>query len=137
MSNSLWPHGLQHARLPCPSPTPGVCSHLCASSVMLSPSPPAFNISQHWGLFQWVSSSHIEKLQNKVNGSAFNIQLYRSYAFRTCILVRIVILLFSMKICFIWDQLHSWGSDCFWASEVPWLFTKLSEYLPWGARQIW
>ena len=24
MSNSLWPHGLQHARLPCPSPTPGV-----------------------------------------------------------------------------------------------------------------
>ena len=23
MSNSLWPHGLQHARLPCPSPTPG------------------------------------------------------------------------------------------------------------------
>ena len=23
MSDSLWPHGLQHARLPCPSPTPG------------------------------------------------------------------------------------------------------------------
>jgi len=22
MSDSLWPHGLQHARLPCPSPTP-------------------------------------------------------------------------------------------------------------------
>ena len=22
MSNSLWPHGLQHTRLPCPSPTP-------------------------------------------------------------------------------------------------------------------
>ena len=27
MSNSLWPHGLQHARLPCPSPTPGVYSN--------------------------------------------------------------------------------------------------------------
>ena len=25
MSNSLRPHGLQHARLPCPSPTPGAC----------------------------------------------------------------------------------------------------------------
>ena len=24
MSDSLWPHGLQHARLPCPSPIPGV-----------------------------------------------------------------------------------------------------------------
>ena len=26
MSNSLQPHGLQHARLPCPSPSPGACS---------------------------------------------------------------------------------------------------------------
>ena len=26
MSDSLWPHGLQHARPPCPSPTPGVYS---------------------------------------------------------------------------------------------------------------
>ena len=25
---------------------------------LLSPSPPAFNLSQHQGLFQWVSSSH-------------------------------------------------------------------------------
>ena len=28
--NPLWPHGLQHARLPCPSPSPGVCSHSCS-----------------------------------------------------------------------------------------------------------
>ena len=27
MSNSLRPHGLQHTRLPCPSPTSGVCSN--------------------------------------------------------------------------------------------------------------
>ena len=27
VSNSLQPHGLQHARLPCPSPTPRVCSN--------------------------------------------------------------------------------------------------------------
>ena len=26
MSNSLWPHGSQHAKPPCPSPTPGVHS---------------------------------------------------------------------------------------------------------------
>ena len=32
MSNSLWPHGLQHARLPCPSPTSRACSNLCPSS---------------------------------------------------------------------------------------------------------
>ena len=27
VSDSLWPHGLQHARLPCPSPSPGACSN--------------------------------------------------------------------------------------------------------------
>ena len=29
MSNSLWPQGLQHTRLPCPSPSPGTCSNSC------------------------------------------------------------------------------------------------------------
>ena len=32
MSNSLQPYGLQHVRLPCPSPTPGVYSNSCPSS---------------------------------------------------------------------------------------------------------
>ena len=32
MSNSLLPYGLQHTRLPCPSPTPGACSNSCPSS---------------------------------------------------------------------------------------------------------
>ena len=32
MTDSLWPHGLQHARLPCPSPTPGAYSNSCPSS---------------------------------------------------------------------------------------------------------
>ena len=30
--DSLQPHGLQHARFPCPSPTPGACSNSCPSS---------------------------------------------------------------------------------------------------------
>ena len=29
MSDSLWPHGLQHTRLPCPSPSPEVCPSSC------------------------------------------------------------------------------------------------------------
>ena len=32
MSDSLWPHELQHARPPCPSPTPGVQSNSRPSS---------------------------------------------------------------------------------------------------------
>ena len=31
-SSSLWPRGLQHARIPCPSPSPGVCSSSCPLS---------------------------------------------------------------------------------------------------------
>ena len=34
---SLWPHGLQHTRLPCPSPTPGACSNSCPSSQWCHP----------------------------------------------------------------------------------------------------
>ena len=32
VSSSLWPYGLQHTRLPCPSPSPGVCSNSCSFS---------------------------------------------------------------------------------------------------------
>ena len=31
-SDMLWPHRLQHARLPCPSPAPGTCSNSCPLS---------------------------------------------------------------------------------------------------------
>ena len=63
---TLQPHGLRHARSPCPSPTPGVDSNSCplswwchpAISSSVDPSLPAFNLSQRQGLFQWVSSSH-------------------------------------------------------------------------------
>ena len=36
-SNSLQRHGLQHARLPCPSPTPEACSNSCPSSQWCHP----------------------------------------------------------------------------------------------------
>ena len=32
VSGSLWPHGLQHARLPCSPPSPRVCSDSCPLS---------------------------------------------------------------------------------------------------------
>ena len=64
MSDSLRPHGLQHARLPYPSLSPGVCSNSPSLSLwcyqpscpLSSPSSPALNLSQHQGLFQWVGS---------------------------------------------------------------------------------
>ena len=37
VSDSLWPHVLQHTRLSCPSPIPGACSNSCASSQWCHP----------------------------------------------------------------------------------------------------
>ena len=37
LSDSLQPHGLQHTRLPCPSPTPRACSNSCTSSCWCYP----------------------------------------------------------------------------------------------------
>ena len=53
MCNSLWPHGLQHIRLPCPSQLPEftqthvhwVSDAIQPSHLLSSPSPPAFNLS--------------------------------------------------------------------------------------------
>ena len=60
VSDSLWPHGLQHARPPCSSPTHihWVGDAIQPSHPLLSPSPPAFNLSQHQGLFKWVTPLH-------------------------------------------------------------------------------
>ena len=66
MSDSLSSHELQHSRPPCPSPIPGVYQthvHWVGDAIqpshpLSSPSPPAFNLSQHQCLFKWVSSSH-------------------------------------------------------------------------------
>ena len=41
VSDSLRPHGLQHARLPCPSPTPRACSNSCPSSPWWHPTIPS------------------------------------------------------------------------------------------------
>ena len=58
MSNSLWPHGLQHARLPCPSVSPGVCSNSCPlsqfSSVQLSCSVMSDSLQPHGRQHTWL-----------------------------------------------------------------------------------
>ena len=66
MSDSLWPYGLQHTRLPCLSLSPGVSSnlyplsHWCYLTITFSPSPfPAFNLSQHQIFFPSESALHI------------------------------------------------------------------------------
>ena len=70
VSDSLQPHKLQHARPPCPTlPEPtqthvqwvsdaSTISEIQPSHPLLSPSTPALNLSQHQGLFKWISPLH-------------------------------------------------------------------------------
>ena len=66
VSDILQPHGLQHARPPCPSLTPGVYSNSCPLSQWCHPTISSsvvpfsshFQSFQHKGLFKWASSLH-------------------------------------------------------------------------------
>ena len=66
VSNSLWPHGLQHAGFPVlhyllefdQIHVHWVRDAIWPSHPLLSPSHPSLNLSQHQSLFQWVSSLH-------------------------------------------------------------------------------
>ena len=101
MSDSLWPHGLWHTRLPCPTPTSGACSNSCPLSqwchpTILSSPPPAFNLSQHQGLFQclpgyvllnsnftsffavWITLSRVSCHPSTDTGSFLRLHLGRS-----------------------------------------------------------
>ena len=66
VSNSLRPHELQHSRSPVHHQileSTQIHVHWVGDAIqpshpLSSPSPPALNLSQHQGLFKWVSSSH-------------------------------------------------------------------------------
>ena len=67
VSESLWPHGLQHNRPPCPSPTPGVCSNsvplsrwchptISCSVIPFSSCPQSFSASGSFQMNQFFAS---------------------------------------------------------------------------------
>ena len=67
VSDSLWSHGQQHARPPCPSPPPKVfwihvhciSDDIQPSHPLMPSSPSALNLSQHQELFSSESAIHI------------------------------------------------------------------------------
>ena len=69
MSNSLWPHGRQHARLPCPSPTPGAYSNSCPSSRWCHPTISSFVIPFSFCLQSFPASGSFPVSQFFTSGS--------------------------------------------------------------------
>ena len=83
MSDSLRPHGLQHSRLPCPSPTPGVCSSSCPLSQWCHPTISSFAI--HFCLQSFPVSGSFLMCQFSTSGVAirsfsFSISLSNGYS---------------------------------------------------------
>ena len=84
VSDSLQPHGPQHARPPCPYQlleftqihVHWVGDTIQPSQPLSSPSP-IFNLSEHQGLFKWVSSSHQVA---KVLEFSFSISPFNEYS---------------------------------------------------------
>ena len=84
MYDSLRPHESQHARPPCPSPTPGVHSNSCASSrwcypaisssvVPFSSFPQSLPASESFPMSQLLAWSEVNQIEKKI---AYNI-IYR------------------------------------------------------------
>ena len=94
----MWPLELQDTRLPCPSPSSGVCSNwlhwvsdvIQPSHPLSPPSPPVLNLFQHQGLFQWVGSSHQMAKVLKLHHQSFQ---------------------WIFRVVFLWDWLV-WSSFC-------------------------
>ena len=74
MSYSLWPHELQHARPPCPSPTPGIYPNSCPLSRWCHPTILSSVIA-------FSSSSIFPSIRIFSNESAFHIRWPKYWSF--------------------------------------------------------
>ena len=92
MSDSLWPHGLQHASLPCPSPIPGACSNSCPSNQWCHSTISSSVISFSSGLQSFPASGSFLMTQSFASGGqSLGLQLqhhsfqwtFRTDSFRT------------------------------------------------------
>ena len=122
---SLWdPHGLQYARPPCPSPTPGVYSNSCLLSRWCHPTisssvscffscPQSFPVSRSF-LMSWLLTSGDQSIGASVLVLPMNIQGW--YPLRLTGLI----------------SLQSKGlSRVFSSTNIPWKSIKISFYFQW------
>ena len=77
MSSSLWPHGLQHARLPCPSLTPGAYSNSCPSSQWCHPTI-SFSVISFSSCLQSFPASQSFSMSQFFTSSGQNIEILAS-----------------------------------------------------------
>ena len=96
LSNSLWPHGLQHARPPCPSPPPRAYSNSCPLSQWYHPTISSsvgpfssylqsFPVSGSFPVSQFTSGVQSIGISASVSVFLMNIQDWFSLGWTGCI----------------------------------------------------
>ena len=96
VSDTLRPHGLQHTRFPCPSPSPGVCSNSCPLSLWCHPTvldsfftyggisilQLTVQIKTHFKVWPWFlsicyfSKKHVSGIVDQINERDFSVSGY-------------------------------------------------------------
>ena len=114
VSNSLWPHGLQHARLPCPSSTPDLAqTHVHGVSDAIQPSHPLLPLL--------LLSSFFPRIRVLSNTSGLHIRWPKYWSFNFSINFLVLCLhygpffLVVMYRCESWtiDKADGWSIDAF------------------------
>ena len=149
VSDSLWPHGLQHTRLPCPSLTPGAYSNSCPLSQWCHPTISSSVVPFFSHLQSFPASGSFPMSQFFPSGGQsigvsapasvlpLNIQDWFPLgwtgwmSFQSKGLARVFSNTTVQKPKFFGAQLSFGGDPKSWGSHPPWLFTALlvSSYL--------
>ena len=100
-----------------------VCDAIQSSHPLSSPSPPAFNLAQHQGLLQWVSSSHqvakVLELQHQSFQWIFRIDFLQDWLACFPLLSRGLSRVFS--IITIWKHQFFSAQPCLWSNSLAYL----------------
>ena len=140
MSDSLWPHGLQHARLPCPSPTPRAYSNSCPLSWWCHPIIPSsvipfssclqsFPVSRSFQMSQlFASDGKTIGVSGSTSVLQMNIQDWSPLGWTGLISLQ------SMGFSRVFSQYHSSKASILWCSAF--FIVQLSyPYMTTGKRQ--
>ena len=132
VSDSLWPHGMQaslsitnfQSLLKLMSIEP-----VMPSNHLIFPSPPAFNLSQHQGLFQWVSSSHqvAEVLELHLQHQSFQWIVRTDFLQDWLVWSRLI---------FLWWKITSKSITGLWKNwEI--CLSQVAKFPEWMRKSIW
>ena len=120
VTNSLQPHGLQHTRLPCPSPTPRVCSNSIPLSQWCHPTISSSVVPFSSSLQSYPASGSFPISQFFASGG----QKYWSFSF-------------SISLSNEYSDLLSFRIDCYDLLAVRGTLENLLQHHSWKASILW